>query len=372
MPSTRYAVSRTVALLACAALTGSTAAAQVQITLRPLAPPQAFFVADLLPGSGGLRPDLIGITLIASDPAAGAVRAGAPAGSAAAVGQSISLEVKVARESPSPVEVFRGTTDPFVLQTPVRHLTFRDLASRGRDVSITDHTVNEGALDGPGGRTGRLPQGTYVFTVTVRNSRGDPIDDDVLRLTFTAPSRVELLSPGAPADAPAPVIVGPTPRFLWSADGEAPGARYRLRVVKVDASGSAVEALQGGFAAWDATVAGTSAIYPASVEALRLEPGSTYAWQVTREVRTSGGTELLESPIYWFRVGGPGGAGPAGGALALRFAALLRALGLTELNGFTPVGATLENGRALPLDRLEELLAAIEAGEIAVLSARVR
>jgi hypothetical protein len=159
---------------------------------------------------------------------------------------------------------------------------------------------------------------------------------------------------------------------LWSADGEAPGARYRVRVVRVDGTGSAVEALQAGYPAWDATVAGTSAFYPASVEALRLEPGATYAWQVTRELRTSGGTELVESPIYWFRVGGAGGQGAAGGALDLRFAALLRALGLTELDGFTPVGATLEDGRVLPLDKLEELLAAIEAGEIAVLSARVR
>ena len=91
----------------------------------------------------------------------------------------------------------------------------------------------------------------------------------------------------------------------------------------------------------------------------------------TRELRSSGGTELVESPVYWFRVGGPGGPAAAG-ALALRFAALLRALGLSELDGFTPVGATLQDGRVLPLDKLEELLAAIQAGEVAVLSAQVR
>jgi hypothetical protein len=370
MLPTRCAAFPAVALLACTALAATPAAAQVQVTLRPLAPPEAFYVADLLPGSSGVRPDLIGITLVATDPATGAAgRAGAASGQAA--GQTISLEVKVARESPSPAEIFRGTTDPFVLQQPVRHLTVRDLTTRGRDVSITDHTVNEDVLEGAG-RGGRLLQGTYLFTVTVRGAQGEPLDDDELRLTFAASSRVELLSPGAPADLPPPVVPGPTPRFLWSADGEAPGARYRLRVVKVDGAGSAVEALQSGFPSWDATVAGTSAFYPASVQALRLEPGATYAWQVTRELRTSGGSDLVESPIYWFRVGGAGGQGPASGALALRFAALLRALGLTELDGFTPTGATLEDGRPLPLDKLEELLAAIEAGEIAVLSARVR
>ena len=348
----RYAAFGAAALIVCAA----PAAAQVQVTLRPLAPLEAFYVADLLPGSPGVRPDLIGITLLSPEHA----------------GQTVSLEIVVARESPSPVEIFRGTTGPFVLQEAARHLTTRDLIARGRDVSITDFTVNEEALEGPA-RSGRLPAGTYRFTVRVRGGGGEALDDDELRLTFTAPSRVELLAPGAPADQPPPVVPGPTPRFLWSADGEAPAARYRLRVVQVDAAaGSAVEALQAGFPAWEATVAGTSAFYPASAEALRLEPGATYAWQVTRELRSSGGTDVVESPIYWFRVGGAGGPSPAAGALGLRFAALLRALGLSELTGFTPVGATLEDGRVIPLDALEALLAAIEAGEVAVLDVRVR
>jgi hypothetical protein len=351
----RSATFRAAALAVCAALAATAAAAQVQVTLRPLAPPEAFFVADLLPGGPGLRPDLLGITLVSPE----------------RVGQTISLEFTVARESPSPAQVFRGTTGPFVLNEPVRHLTTRDLASRGRDVSITDFTVNDDVLSGPG-RSGRLPAGTYLFRVTVRDAQGGEVDGDELRLTFTSPSRVELLSPGAPADVAPPVVLGPTPRFVWSADGEAPGARYRVRVVKVDGAGSAVEALQAGFPAWDATVTGTSAFYPASVQALRLEPGATYAWQVTRELRTSGGNDGVESPIYWFRLGGAGEPGPAAGALDLRFAALLRALGLTELAGFTPVGATLEDGRVVPLSTLEELLTAIEAGEVAVLSVRVR
>ena len=351
----KHLAAPSAALAALAALAAAPAAAQVQVSLRPLTPPEAFFVADLMPGSAGARPDLLGITLV----------------SGGRVGQTISLEVTVARESPSPTQIFRGTTNPFVLNAPVRQLTLRELASSGRDVSITDFDVADGAVDGPGGRSGRLPTGTYLFRVVVRDQAGNPVDDDELRIGFSSPSRVELLSPGGPADLAPPEVLGPTPRFLWSADGEVPAARYRIRVVKVDGAGSAVEALQSGFPVWDATIAGTSAFYPASAQALRLEPGSTYAWQVTRELRTSGGTEPVESPIYWFRVGGAG-ARQAGGTLDLRFAALLRALGLTELNGFSPVGATLDDGRVLSLEKLEELLQAIEAGEIAVLSVRVR
>ncbi|HYH82428.1 MAG TPA: hypothetical protein VEX86_21735 [Longimicrobium sp.] len=359
MRPTRHAASRAAALIFCTAsavLAATPAAAQVQVTLRPLTPPEAFYVADLLPGSAGVRPDLIGITLLSPE----------------GVGRTISLELTVARESPSPAQIFRGTTDPFVLDQAVRHLTSRDLASRGRDVSITDVTVNEDAITGPGGRSGRLLPGTYLFRVIVRGAEGQEVDGDELRLTFTSPTRVELLSPGAPADMPPPVVLSPTPRFLWSADGESPNTRFRVRVVKVDGAGSAVEALQSGFPAWDALIAGTSAFYPASVQALRLEPGATYAWQVTRELSTSGGNDLVESPIYWFRVGGAGTPGAPTGALGLRFAALLRALGLSELDGFTPVGATLEDGRVVPLETLEALLAAVEAGEISVLSVRVR
>src|SRR5207253_1528573 len=123
------------------------------------------------------------------------------------------------------------------------------------------YTVNDAAVRGPGGRGGRLPAGTYVFTVAVRDARGTIVDSDELRLSFTSPTRVELLSPGAPAEMPPPEVLGPTPRFLWSAQGEAAGGSYRLRVVKVDGAGSAVEALQSGFAAWEARVQGTSALY---------------------------------------------------------------------------------------------------------------
>lgn len=368
MPPSLRAARWAAVLIACAVSVPAAARAQVQVTLRPLGAPEVFYVADFLPGNSGLRPDLIGITLINGDPGG----TGQAVRGAVAASQTISLEINVSRESPRPVQIFQGTTNPFVFDQPVRHLTARDLATRGRDVSITDFTVNDDALDGPGGRTGRLPAGTYLFRVIVRDTRGSVIDQDELRLNFTASTRVELLSPGGPADVSPPTVPGPTPRFLWSANGDVPGARYRVRVVRVDDAGSAVEALQSGFPSWDAVLTGTSAFYPASSEALRLEPGSTYAWQVTRDVGTSAGAEPVESPIYWFRVGGPGVPGAAGGTLAPRFAALLRALGITGLDGFTPVGATLEDGRPIALDKLEALLAAIADGQVTVLDVKVR
>jgi hypothetical protein len=334
------------------ALAPAPGSAQVQVSIRRLAPVEAIFLADLLPGSAGARPDLLGITLVSQGTA------------------SVVLEVAVARENPSPVEIFRGTTDPFAVQG-VRHITARDLAMDGGEFAITDYSVNDDVLSDPGLQSGRLPSGTYVFTVTARSPQGGELDSDELRITLGSASRVDLLTPGIAADAGAPPRVpGPTPRFLWSADGESSAARYRLRVVRVDGEGSAVEALQAGFPVWETVTSATSALYPASAQAIPLEPGGTYAWQVTRDVGTSGGAEPVESPIYWFRVDGTGAvAGTADPA----FAILLRALGLSPgLDGYTPVGARLQDGRVVPLAELEALLAAIAAGEIPVLSVRVQ
>jgi hypothetical protein len=327
--------------------------AQAQVSIRRLAAVEAIYLADLLPGSPGARPDLLGITLVGQGTA------------------TVVLEVEVARESPSPVEIFRGTTDPFALQGGVRHLTTRDLATDGGELAITGYTVNDDALSDPGLRSGRLPSGTYVFTVAARSPQGAVLDSDELRITLGTASRVDLLTPGLAADAGAPPRVpGPTPRFLWSADGESAAARYRLRVVRVDGEGSAVEALQGGFPVWETVTSATSALYPASAQAIPLEAGGTYAWQVTREVGTSGGAEPVESPIYWFRVDA---AGATAGEADPSFAILLRALGLSSgLDGFTPVGARTADGLVISPQELAALLAAIAAGEIPVLSVRVQ
>lgn len=337
-----------------AAVAPAPGSAQVQVSIRRLAPVEAIFVSDLLPGSAGLRPDLLGITLISQD-----------------ASRAVVMEVRVARETPRPLEIFRGTTDPFIPRDPVRHLTTRDLATDGGEFALTDFSVNDDLLDEAGLQSGRLPAGTYLFTVTVRSTQGAVLDSDELRIILGQSARVELLSPGIPADAgPPPIVPGPTPRFLWSADGNSAQARYRLRVARVDGEGSAVEAIQGGFPVWETSTSTTSALYPASVQAVRLEPGGTYAWQVTREVATSGGDEPVESPIYWFRVGGGGTAADAGDPA---FAILLRALGFSpQLDGFVPVSARLQDGRVIPLAELEVLLAAIAAGDVPLLSVRVQ
>jgi hypothetical protein len=129
-------------------------------------------------------------------------------------------------------------------------------------------------------------------------------------------------------------VLTSNPRFQWTADEGLVGGIYGIRVAPADGAASPEEAMQA-FPSWDAPVSSTTALYPGGVTAIPLAPGRTYAWQITREVRTSGGTAYLSSPIYWFKMAGgddavgPGrqpGAGDLGAALRLE--ALARALGL--------------------------------------------
>jgi hypothetical protein len=287
----------------------------------------------------------------------------------------VSLEVRVAMEQPFQRQIFVGTTDPFVLQG-VRRITNRDLTRRGSDVAFDDYDV--GDIDAVV-ETGRLPAGTYLVTATVRTPNGVSRGSGNLRLVVGAPTRIDLIGPGVRVGDAPQIVTTPSPRFLWTSDGASSGlgtATYALRVVRADGAASAEEAMQG-FASWQTVTSQTSAIYPGSAAALPLEAGGTYAWQVTREVRTSDGAERIESPIYWFTMaasasGNTGVGSAADRAMRSRLEQLYRALGLAELLGYYTVTGLTVDGRGLPVDGVEELLAAIVAGEVPLISIRVR
>jgi hypothetical protein len=330
-------------------------AQSARLDLRLLAPVDALYVASLVPGSGASRPELFGVTLSNDTPEP----------------VHVVLAMSLARERPAPMQLYRGVTRPFLLAPGVRPLTSRDLTIPGRDVSIVGYSLSHAGGAVPA--SGRFASGSYVLTVTLESPAGELLDRRDLRLELQSSSRVELLSPGTPLDAQPALVVGTTPRFLWSADGEASDTEYHLRVVPV-AESSPSAAVGGGHMAWETTTRGTSIVYPGSVDALRLNPGGTYAWQVTRASRTSAGVERIESPIFWFRImPGPAGAsGPAPTTEAF-LRELLRALGFAdELAGFRVSEAMLHGGRILSPATLAELLAAVVTGEIPVLSSRIR
>ena len=343
-------------------LAAPAAHAQARVTLQWLYPVETIYVSDFTPYTVGHHPDLLGITLLNGAPSS----------------QTVTLELTATMEQPQSLLVFRGVTDPFQLTGTSRRITNRDLASNGEELSFAHFEAGDQAEDMVErmGQTSRLPSGTYRFGVVLRTPEGVELDRGEVMLELVNPTRVELVSPGRPFGDPAPVLATPSPRFLWSVDAGAGSlGSYRLRVSRADGAGSAEEAMQG-FAVWEHETGGTTAQYPASVEAIRLEPGGTYVWQVVREVRTSSGTELVESPIYTFRIAPSAAGGEGAGseeAAARLMAELMSTLGLgSELAGFRPIGPLVVDGRNVSQDALEELLRAIAAGEIGLRSITVR
>lgn len=343
----------------------SAADAQVRVSLQWAYPVEQMYVADFSPYGQGQQPGFLAITLM----------------NGAAEAQPVVLEFEIRREAPSAARIFVGETDPFVLSTPIRRLTNRDLSSDGNEASIDTYeigSVGESVTDQIL-ESGRFPAGGYLFVVRVRTPQGLLLDEAELRLELTNVTRLELINPGRPFGDTPPVVNGPSPRFVWSPDADVTGnvGEYRLRVVPVQGAASPEEAMQG-FASWETTTNATTALYPGAVSALPLEPGGTYAWQVTRQVQTSGGAEEVESPIYWFRMSESAGAGAgarsgSGVGMARALQELARALGLgDDLEGFRPTGRITVDGEPLGAEGLEALVRAISAGDVAVSSVTVR
>ena len=352
--------------LIMAALLTSPAGAQVRVTTQWLFPVETVYAADFVPFSVGQQPDFLGITLM----------------NGAASPQSVVLQLIVRQERPSSRLLFEGITDPFVLRGSVRRITNRDLASQNSDVSIKSYDIASAAEDlaETVARTGRFPSGTYVFQTRVTMPGGMVLDEDEVRVDLVNPTRLELLTPGRPFGDQPEVVNASAPRFQWSTDEGLVGGsqQYRIRVVPANASASPEEAMQG-FASWEAVTSATTAIYPGSVSAIPLVPGNTYAWQVTRDVLTSGGTQLLDSPIYWFKMAGGTGEGSTGGGAAAdvgrdtQLYQLLQRLGLGgDLAGFRPTGQILVDGSPVSIENLEALLRAILSGDVAVRTITVR
>ena len=341
----------------------------VGVNLNWLYPAESIFLSDFDPFSPGNQPDLFAINIVGGS------------------GQSVILEIEVTMIHPSQVNIFRGTTNAFSLPLG-RTLTNRDLATRDQPWSVREFDLYQDAsgLNETLRQTGRFPAGRYRFRVQLRSpgTFGTILGEATIVRELSNPTRIDLLGPGVRFGATPTIVTSPAPRFLWSADAGMAAMDdsyrpYRIRVSRVDGAASAEEAIEG-FPVWDENTAATSAVYPGSASAIPLDPGATYAWQVVREVRTSGGTEEIESPIYWFRMapptgsttGGVGGTGAEESAAAqIQYLADLFGLG-GEVEGFEPRGTIFVDGVPMPIENFMALLRRIVSGEATVHSITVQ
>jgi len=159
-------------------------------------------------------------------------------------------------------------------------------------------------------QSGRLPDGSYRFTIEVRNPGGAILAGWDKVIISSYPISLELITPGGSLDEVEDHAVMTTyPFFQWQSD-PCPMCSYSIRVARYipGEHNSAEDAIE------DQTVLpieqamgfhevgnSTSFQYP-QTGAVDLEPGNIYVWQVQKSIPTTQGDEFINSSIYAFMI----------------------------------------------------------------------
>jgi len=153
-------------------------------------------------------------------------------------------------------------------------------------------------------RTGRLPEGPLQLCVRVLTTGGSQLTQTCTSVTVALPAAPQLIYPANQGTA------GELqPVFQWTPVTVPPevGVTYHLRVAEVRTQQTVRTALSANIPVFDGQVGGAPMFtYP--LNALPLETGKQYAWQVVAEDQT--GLPIARnqgaSQMWTFTVGGPG------------------------------------------------------------------
>lgn len=203
--------------------------------------------------------------------------------------------------------VLETTSEPTTVQPGVYvYRTFRD-APQVRFPIGARELLNDldPSLQRRINKTGRLPEGEYVFTLDAR-----PVDPN--RLISSVPGRatasVRIAQPPTlvyPADGA--LVTEATPQFSWSpATGLPDGtmSAYTLRVVEMSPGQTPLQALRSNIPHVETVITGTTTFAYLPNE-LPLENGHRYAWQISARAATGSipFAENGETEIYTFTYG---------------------------------------------------------------------
>ncbi len=161
--------------------------------------------------------------------------------------------------------------------------------------------------------TGKLADGNYTFRVTIKSGQKGSlsITDDIMEtVQVRSSTSLNLISPGGElADSLQNLVFSPYPIFQWDTD-PCQGCESFIRVAKFDANShsSTNEAINDVTVLpinqsenWKSVGFATNYQYPFT-DAIDLEPGSIYVWQVQKKLSTTEGIEAFTSPIFAFKL----------------------------------------------------------------------
>ena len=244
--------------------------------------------------------------------------------------------------------------------------------------------------------TGKLADGNYTFRVLVRSGPSSDegsliVTDEVIEtIVVTTPTSLNLLGPGgALADSSQNVIFSPYPIFQWETE-PCSGCESYIRIAKFDSEShsSPEEAIQGVTTlpmdqtkGWEPVGFATNFQYPLS-DAIDLEPGQTYVWQVQKKLPTTEGAESFTSPIFAFKLADLTDTPSAGfDVMHPVLQQLMELMGEGQfrayfgpegdLSGFDPSGTYVINGMEVSVDEVFRVLRQFSEGSTSIISIAV-
>ena len=244
--------------------------------------------------------------------------------------------------------------------------------------------------------TGKLADGNYTFRVLVRSGPSSDegsliVTDEVIEtIVVTTPTSLNLLGPGgALADSSQNVIFSPYPIFQWETE-PCSGCESYIRIAKFDSEShsSPQEAIQGVTTlpmdqtkGWEPVGFATNFQYPLS-DAIDLEPGQTYVWQVQKKLPTTEGAESFTSPIFAFKLADLTDTPSAGfDVMHPVLQQLMELMGEGQfrayfgpegdLSGFDPSGSYVINGMEVSVDEVFRVLRQFSEGSTSIISIAV-
>ncbi|MCK4578401.1 MAG: hypothetical protein KAU50_06395 [Candidatus Marinimicrobia bacterium] len=247
-------------------------------------------------------------------------------------------------------------------------------------------------------QTGRLPDGNYKFMIEIQDANGNVLDSWERVVTAAHPVALELISPGGPLEDTTNTAITTTyPFFQWQSD-VCNVCSYRIRVAEYKAGehSSLDEAVEdqtvlpleqalGWFPDADANdkyLPSTSFQYPTS-DAIDLEPGKVYAWQVQKILPTTTGEEEINSFIYVFKIADPGQTSTADPVAAAAQDPVMQFLNdimgdqysvifgpSGDLSGFSPTSNFMLDGESI--DGIGNLILQLQQNEIVLIDWEVQ
>ncbi len=170
----------------------------------------------------------------------------------------------------------------------------------------TETTLPPGDFENEVFESGKLPKGNYRFIVKFRYNNGSNESTASAPLYIYNPTYIQPITPGNQAgNRYIEILYTQFPTFQFESDFDPIDTSMPFHVQifkKLDQHGSIDEALTST-PHYDEWIHQTVFPYPAAA-ALPLDPG-VYLWRVQLELLTTSGTEIVESPVFAFRVEDP-------------------------------------------------------------------